>query len=495
MYIGKFSGYSAGDCSFCTSGRYSSENSSTVCLVCAAGRYAASSGATDCALCGKGYFQTATSQTGCIGCSKGTYASSEGSTSCANCPTGYYSKRYAADCNEAAEGYYLNAWDSGVKECPSHGTCLGYSFTPQPEVNYWVERRSLKYQGEILRCPRATCIGSGDQAKNSSSLCWKKEAYNVSSSVYADCSNDDSLQCVIGSYGPLCGSCQVNYVYSSVKQYCVSCDTSLVILILICCMLVCSVLFVVILKYTNFASRYCGILCSSQLVTLLRKADSGTLRILFNNYQIIQSISWNLDIVFPYPFSDLLEFFSLFSFDFISFDCMFTSSAEYYSVVVWSTIPIGFAIINYVVYRIKVKLLESPFLDDKEIWKLQGDHTYYFLLLTYLVLPPVSLKLFQALDCITVADRSYLRVDTSVDCTSGSYGVFRVFDALFIVIYMTVPIVWLVLLTRLRAELNPAPDHMKLSCYLRDNNDDLLPIRFLFSPYLPCFYYFEPLEM
>ena len=36
------------------------------------------------------------------------------------------------------------------------------------------------------------------------------------------------------------------------------------------------------------------------------------------------------------------------------------------------------------------------------VLRMYGLHMYLFLLLTYLVLPPVSLKLFQALDCITV---------------------------------------------------------------------------------------------
>jgi len=41
-------------------------------------------------------------------------------------------------------------------------------------------------------------------------------------------------------------------------------------------------------------------------------------------------------------------------------------------------------------------------------------YRYAFLLFSYAVLPPVSRKLFQALDCVPITDGSYLRIDTSV---------------------------------------------------------------------------------
>lgn len=70
---------------------------------------------------------------------------------------------------------------------------------------------------------------------------------------------------------------------------------------------------------------------------------------------------------------------------------------------------------------------------------------------------------FHALDCVdlsTPADYfvehgNVLRVDTSVNCNSTAYKRFFVANSLLIVIYQSVPLVWLCLLWRVRHLLDP----------------------------------------
>jgi hypothetical protein len=107
----------------------------------------------------------------------------------------------------------------------------------------------------------------------------------------------------------------------------------------------------------------------------------------------------------------------------------------------------------------------------------------------YLVLPPVTLQQFQGMDCVPYEHRSgsFLRVDTSVDCNSASYAQFRNRLALLIVLYQMIPVVWLVLLYRVKDALNPvATKHNeKLSLIIRDENPNLKYLTFLFRDYRP----------
>lgn len=79
---------------------------------------------------------------------------------------------------------------------------------------------------------------------------------------------------------------------------------------------------------------------------------------------------------------------------------------------------------------------------------LAAQHISAALLVSYLVLPPVAMKHFQALDCIPFNHdgSSYLRVDTAIDCDSSSYQAFRTAVLLFLVLYQSVPLLWFVML-------------------------------------------------
>lgn len=90
-------------------------------------------------------------------------------------------------------------------------------------------------------------------------------------------------------------------------------------------------------------------------------------------------------------------------------------------------------------------------------WKPPDNATLTFrlLLLGYLVLPVCSLKQLQALDCVSIAGNRYMRIDTSIDCSSRGFQTFLVLDSLFITLYLATPIVWFVLLFRARKRLIP----------------------------------------
>ena len=105
---------------------------------------------------------------------------------------------------------------------------------------------------------------------------------------------------------------------------------------------------------------------------------------------VVQSVTWNLDVQYPYPFNSLLSLLSIFSFDFISSACMFPESANLLSeVYMWSSMPAASSCGLYLSYLIQLNRPGANFGD------IRSRHIYYVLLMSYLTLPSVSLKQFQ----------------------------------------------------------------------------------------------------
>lgn len=183
-------------------------------------------------------------------------------------------------------------------------------------------------------------------------------------------------------------------------------------------------------------------------------------------------------------------------------------------VYLWTTLPTAIYLFIFSSFVLRAR---SP---NADVVALKGQHSYYFLFVSYVSLPAVALKQFQvrpplvfasfiysfkliaprisqALDCIAIANGEYLRIDTSVDCRSTVYQTFRVVDAFFIAVYMTLPLTWLVALWRLRSHLVPEAisQDAGLVAWMRDRDPELSPVRFLFSPYRLHLYGWETVEM
>lgn len=135
----------------------------------------------------------------------------------------------------------------------------------------------------------------------------------------------------------------------------------------------------------------------------------------------------------------------------------------------------------------------------KAAHKVKSQAVWYFLGLTYVVLPPVSMKQLQSLDCVQFSHdgSAFLRVDTAIDCQSDSYYEFRNIIIVFIVLYQLIPVLWFYMLWRVRGSLNPpvSAADAKLAIYVRDKNVDLAPLRFLFDSYRCDRWWFEVAEV
>lgn len=82
-------------------------------------------------------------------------------------------------------------------------------------------------------------------------------------------------------------------------------------------------------------------------------------------------------------------------------------------------------------------------------------------------------------------------------CGSASYLNFKAVDLTLIFIFLSIPLIWAVLLWRSREKLNPDSKDLGYVKYVRENENEvsLLPIRFLFTVYKPGHFMWEPIEM
>jgi len=118
---------------------------------------------------------------------------------------------------------------------------------------------------------------------------------------------------------PLCGSCGCNYYYSAITNTCEGCtqswgntgiDAGVVLLAAALAALVRTGRVQVPTDIT-----------SSWVVGIVRKADSGSIKVIFSTYQILQSITMTLNVEFPPLFTALLSYLSFFSFDVATLAC------------------------------------------------------------------------------------------------------------------------------------------------------------------------------
>ena len=140
-------------------------------------------------------------------------------------------------------------------------------------------------------CTRKTCKGASDSGTVSE---WQRrlivdddklDCWSIFTNASDSCTSD-SLQCTLGSTGPLCGSCDAGFFYSSSDYVCQSCSNSHVSKAV-------SVLVVGLVVGVLAGSLYSGVLevpkgmQNTWIVGLFQRIDSGILRVVWSNYQVL----------------------------------------------------------------------------------------------------------------------------------------------------------------------------------------------------------------
>ena len=376
--------------------------------------------------------------TSCESCGLGTFGGSSGGIFCQKCNFPAYTfKERSQICDRCVAGYYyaVGASDdqSSCVKCPLTTTCEAGVVIPAPNKGYWIDTSSpFNVDPIIYRCqfpPRCKGTSSED------SHLW----LDLNST-----SRQVDVSCHTGSQGVLCGSCASGFV-SARDLSCTSCSAQIQITIIFLSTLGCFAIALAVIVATKVCAQSRSAM-TMRVLQITHQVPSGTFRVCFSTYQIIDSTSWTLNIQVPFPANVLADVFSIFSFNPPSITC-FISSSYLSSILFWACVPIFVQLFGMTVGLIRV--YTSPAVGSVR-WKIQQQHMYGALLLSFIVAPPVSRLLLSGLDCINVARGSYLRLDTSVDCSSIYYRDFVAVDIVFIALYFSIPFVWFLLLARNR---------------------------------------------
>ena len=189
-------------------------------------------------------------------------------------------------------------------------------------------------------------------------------------------------------------------------------------------------------------------------------------------------------------------------FDFLTLDCVSGENSYYNKLYVTQFVPLLlFVVIALVgVLRAIVVNCRAKTGREKAHQVIFNQHMYASLLLSYCVLPTVAALQFKSLQCTTLEHDgevvgSFLKEDSSISCLSPSYKRFRAIVIVGIFVYEPIPLLWFVLLWRVRHELNPPGQSEKSALLLRDKSPRLEPYKFLFSDYRPSRWAYEVYEM
>lgn len=208
---------------------------------------------------------------------------------------------------------------------------------------------------------------------------------------------------------------------------------------------------------------------------------------------------WVLSVEFPANFTSFISSLGFINLDFVEalpLDC-YMENNYIRQLVVMTCTPIILSLLLFMAS----KIYECVKPDHKD-----AIHTHYFsffLVLTFLVFPSVSGKIFRTFSCDELDNgKSYLRADYSIDCDSNEYSFGIYWAILMIFIYpVGIPLLYFCLLYSKRNELNPDIDEKveaeeleALKLEMREENDSLASISFLFDAYEPQLWWWEVLE-
>jgi hypothetical protein len=214
----------------------------------------------------------------------------------------------------------------------------------------------------VHKCSRNTCKGVNPD----NSSCWNM----AGARDFLNCAEED--MCVAGSFGPLCGACEDQYVYSPANEVCTSCTTherqafaTVAILTVFS-----AIAFVLYFEYVKLPEQ----LKRTYIVGSLSMVDTGTLRVAYSTYQITSSVAWTLNFEFPQPFAKMVQLMSILSLDFLQLDCIQNANA-FTTVIAWSLIPVVLEAACLVLYAVRRTWARSR-LERKEILR---QHSSFFL--------------------------------------------------------------------------------------------------------------------
>lgn len=195
-----------------------------------------------------------------------------------------------------------------------------------------------------------------------------------------------------------------------------------------------------------------------------------------------------VDVVYPDVYDKFLSILNLVNVDLglvPSISCFVTTN--FYGRLLFATIAplvvLGALGLTYTVARSRNS--QSP----AGLQAVRGKHISVALFVMFIIYSSVSFTVFQTFACETLDDKTYLRADYSLSCSTSTHTAWKFYACLMIVIYpFGIPATFAWWLASNRRDL------VKVGSSDSSGLERLQPMRDLWGPYKPGRYYYEVVE-
>ena len=393
-------------------------------------------------------------------------------TQCYYCPSGSYA---------------LKETSTVCSDCPNNAVCHGGN-NIQVKKGYW---RVSNYSDEVLKC-KGNSIAACEGGSNG------------------------QYTCSDGNEGPYCTLCKDGYLATidgTCRYYSGQSTSSLGFIIAI-------IIFIIIFLFlligwfyrhhliTSFQSTY-------QKISDALESQASKIKILFAFIQIISQFPTILMMPkIPY-FTTLNSYLGILSFNLLSyFQIQCEIKYNFYDKLLFITLlPLVITPCIYFYYYSKafISTIYNSNNPSFNYWDAKRNSTYYFLVLLFIIFAPSSTIILQTFLCDTFDNgTSYMYADYNLSCHSPTHQQYVIYASFMVLVYpIGIPLFYLYLLFTNLLLINPPTKYVvketerhivsheiiqleKLN--LRNNNENITHLLFLFDSYRPNAWYFEVIE-
>jgi hypothetical protein len=421
----------------------------------------------------------------CRPCGTGTYQPQPRSTLCFSCPDALPATTTSGATSKSqctAQPGYLKFGESPIP-CPVGATCTGVGTTPETlalQPAYW---RTSPGSVNVIKCRHPLyCAGGAFPATGPGRR--------------AD--GETGALCAPFHMGVLCEACAPGYAKRGDAVLCETCDgantsadqgrTAGLSLVLI-------------LAYVTLVGAVLWSVKRAQSPTQFEKALGALeftikLKIIIGLLQVFSGMAVAFPLTLPPFFSSLASLFSVLALDLQVFrlGCTVNGQNHFVELVFSTLVPLGMVLVALVGARSVQFLVKHDVQRVHEINVLQYTLS---LAIAFLVFPSVTQKIMRTYQCQTFDDGSVvLTFDPSMPCSGPQYDSMKSYADFMVAVWIVgLPLFILGLLLSERQAINPKSDFQQVINKVRDQDLEIVHLRFLWSPYLPRYFWFEVFEM
>lgn len=325
--------------------------------------------------------------------------------------------------------------------------------------------------------------------------------------------------------GPLCSVCSEGYSFRQYTQQCEPCSESAGLDAVTILLLVVVGIVIVIAVYLYFSPRFRekvktlddfyillfstlglmngGALRSVETATHIRRSIQVRVKLYITLWQVASLLPFTLGLSFPDTYEIIAAFLNIFNLG-VNISSLVTCSTEASfdaidNLVFTTTYPVAVVALLWVLRSFHLWVQREK--DADVLAQISSRYFNVFLIFIYLILPFVSVIIFQTFSCKDVdpddveeSSNRYMTEDYSVSCTSQKYRFGLIWAIASIFVYpVGVPLYYYYVLHSARQDIKSLSERSS-TIDLQALSIRLKPIQMLFEFYEPKLWYWEVVE-